>query len=168
MANQKKHKKSLYKINDSFFRFYFRYILPNKSRIELGIKQPVIQIFLNDQNKFVAQVWEDLTRKAVPFLNVENIQWDIASRWWGNGIDRKQMEIDVVAESIDKKRLLVGEVKWSKNENPDALLENLREKAMKAPFAQKKKIIPVLFLKSNNNYKKANTYTPVEVMQALK
>ena len=48
------------------------------------------------------------------------------------------MDIDVVAESIDKRYLLVGECKWSKIDNTDKLLEDLTRKAALLPFASNK------------------------------
>lgn len=38
------------------------------------------------------------------------------ARWWGNAINRRAMEIDVVAESADGKTLLVGETKLALSE----------------------------------------------------
>lgn len=43
---------------------------------------------------------------------VFGITWDVASRWWGTVAKGKQIELDLVAESIDKKSLLIGECKW--------------------------------------------------------
>ena len=69
---------------------------------------------------------------------IQEINFDIAYRWWGSNIDHKQMDIDVVAESIDKRYLLVGECKWSKIDNTDKLLEDLTRKAALLPFASNK------------------------------
>ena len=44
-----------------------------------------------------------------------------AKRWWGSVLneDKKpeQVEFDVMAESLDKKYLLVGECKWTTQKN---------------------------------------------------
>ena len=64
---------------------------------------------------------------SIPFCNIAGKSWKPAQRWWGNGINRKQLEIDVVAESIDEKSLLFGEVKWSNSENIEELFQNLND-----------------------------------------
>ena len=40
-----------------------------------------------------------------------------AQRWWGNGRDGKNMEIDMIAESLNNEFLLFGEVKWEAKTN---------------------------------------------------
>ena len=56
---------------------------------------------------------------------------DKVARWWGNGLDRQPMEIDVVAESLDGRTLLVGEAKLSMS----AREAELKSKAANRPFA---------------------------------
>ena len=78
--------------------------------------------------------------------------WNIASRWWGNvrdGGKSRMIEIDVVAESFDKKKLLIGECKWTEKENASRLLYELQNKAKLLPFVKDKEIVYVLFLKHN-------------------
>ena len=60
-----------------------------------------------------------------------------------------------VAESFDKKHLLVGECKWTSGENSDRLLAELKTKANQLSFAKDHIIIPKLFLK----------YPPVETTE---
>ena len=59
----------------------------------------------------------------------------------------EQVEFDVVAESLDKKTLLVGECKWTAQENGARLTSELLRKAELLPFAKDQTIVPVLFLK---------------------
>ena len=53
-----------------------------------------------------AQSWEELCRQQVPRLADE---WGPASRWWHG----TQPEWDVISESLDGERVLLGEAKWS-------------------------------------------------------
>jgi hypothetical protein len=58
------------------------------------------------------QAWEELSRAAVPTLGGALAKlgpWGPASRWWSGGAP----EWDIVSESLDGKRLLLGEAKWS-------------------------------------------------------
>lgn len=60
-----------------------------------------------------AQAWEELCRLAVPFLHRSDSPlgrlgpWEPAQRWWR----RNEPEHDIVARSVDGRRLLVGEAK---------------------------------------------------------
>ena len=60
----------------------------------------------------------------------------------------EQVEFDVMAESLDKKYLLVGECKWTTQENGKQLTTELLHKANLLPFAKKYTIVPMLFLKN--------------------
>lgn len=62
----------------------------------------------------MAQAWEDVCRAGVPRLTATSAlgklgPWGPASRWWKGDAP----EWDVVSESTDGRRLLLGEVKWS-------------------------------------------------------
>ncbi len=165
----KNSKKGLYRIADPFMNFYFTYVAPNLSRLELNLTGQVYDIFESKVSLFVAFEWENLCRRSVPMRPFLGINFDIAYRWWGSTIDKKPMEIDVVAESMDKKFLLVGECKWSKIDNTDKLLEDLTRRANLLPFAQNKKIIPVVFVRaSGDKHGNDNVLFPSDVMERLK
>lgn len=53
-----------------------------------------------------------------------------------------------MAESLDKKYLLVGECKWTTQENGKQLTVKLIRKANLLSFASNYTILPVLFLKN--------------------
>ena len=90
-------------------------------------------------------VRDEIQRKPLPGLDM---RFRNAARWWGSGLDRKAMEIDVVAESLDRGTLLVGEAKLSvpKKEAVHAF-RDLEAKARQLPFASKyKRIVSRLFV----------------------
>ena len=151
-ADLKNAKKSLYKIADQFLEFYFRFVVPNRSFIELGRQLPVEQALAAHFGEYVSSQWERLCRNAVTGNEIGGVLYGAASRWWGSVIGKdgrpRQMEFDVVSESIDGKYLLVGECKWTESENGKALTDSLLEKAKLLPFAQGREIMPVLFLKN--------------------
>ena len=117
-------------------------------------------------NSFVSWHWENLCREAISGQQFKGKRYGLASRWWGNISRDEQMEFDVVAESTDGKSLLVGECKWSDQENTEYLLETLEEKAEKLSFAKNKEVIPVLFLKSNQKSGE-NIFTPDQIFELL-
>jgi hypothetical protein len=150
--NEKNSKKSLYKIKDPYLSFYFRYIVNNKSRIEADKSQEVYTDIKKTISIYLGDVWESLSRDFVTHSNIQNIKWDTAKRWWGKGIDHKEMEIDILADSIDKKYILIGECKWSDKADIQLLSNQLDYKIKNLSFAKNKKIVKVLFLK-NSSYK---------------
>jgi len=127
--------------------FYFRFIVPNRSFIELGRIKPILSAYEAQFTAYVAQYWEKLCRESISGNEIDGITYGIARRWWGNVSRTEKIEIDVIAESLDKKYLLVGECKWTTGENSDRLLLELKAKAKKLPFAKNHIIVAKLFLK---------------------
>ena len=150
--DEKNNKKSLYKISDPFLAFYYQFVVPNRSFIELGRRLPIEGELKSQFARYVGMQWEKMCRDAVTGNIVNDVIFGKAGRWWGSVIneDKKpeQIELDVVSESLDKKYLLVGECKWTNQENGRQLLAELTRKGKLLPFAANKIIMPVLFLKS--------------------
>ena len=166
----KSTKKSLYKISDPFMNFYFSFIVPNKSRLEFGLIEQVWNEINEKFNQYVSEQWEELCRNAVPRLKIEGKTFNPAQRWWGKGIDRKPMELDVVAESTDKSTLLIGEAKWINNIPVRKIWNELKAKTENAIFIQNRKPMHVLFLKQRP-VKTPNDIiiiTPADIIAVLK
>lgn len=143
-------KKSIYQLSDPFLCAYYKYVVPNRSLIGLGRKTMVVDLFKQSFNEFVGKYWERLCRNVVSGNELFGVVWNKASRWWGNvknGSSSKMIEIDVVAESFDKKKILIGECKWTEKENASRLFYELENKASMLPFVKDKEIVYVLFLK---------------------
>lgn len=149
-CDERGNKRTLYRLDDPFLRFWYSFSLPHysdpyflSSREEIGAFRPAFDVYLG-------QAWEELVRATLMRKPVPGVQgrWRKVSRWWGSGLNRLPMEIDVLAESIDGKTLLAGEVKLSltKREAEHAQAE-LDAKVRQLPFAKKyRKIITRLFV----------------------
>ncbi|MDR1896587.1 MAG: ATP-binding protein, partial [Prevotellaceae bacterium] len=132
--NYKNGKKSIYKIADPFLHFYFRFVVPNRSFVEIGQADSVLAQIEAQFAGYVAPLWEKLCRDAVPFLNINNVSFNPASRWWGKPVKDREIELDVVAVSRDEKYLLVGECKWSdRTMDVGKLFADLEQKANLLP-----------------------------------
>ena len=167
--NPKNSKKGIYKIAEPFFNFYFSFVVPHLSSLELNLTDQVYNIFKARENHFVSSQWEDLCRRSVPLAPINNIEFGPAHRWWGNNTEMSPIEVDIVAESIDGKHLLVGECKWSEISGPRALLKETKEKGATLPFAKNKTIIPVVFIKNTHSETiKSNIFLPRHVIDRLK
>lgn len=169
-SSEKSSKKSLYKIADPFLNFYFSFIVPNKSRIEYGLLEQVWYEIAAKFNQYVSEIWEELCRQAVPRLLLNAQSFGIASRWWGSGTDNKPIEIDIVAESIDKTTLLFGEAKWSDSVAFENVAHELKTKVSKVPFIKNKKVVYALFSKTETDVVLDNTLIicPSGIISALK
>ena len=169
--DEKNAKKSLYKIADPFMAFYYQFVVPNRSFIELGRRLPIEQALTAHFSEYVSMQWEKLCRDAVTGNIVNGVIYGKAKRWWGSVLndDKKpeQVEFDVVAESLDKKYLLVGECKWTTQENGKRLTAELLRKANLLPFAKSYTIIPVLFLKNAPIDDAGNALLPEDVVQYI-
>ena len=170
--DEKNAKKSLYKIADPFMAFYYQFVVPNRSFIELGRRLPLEQALAAHFSEYVSMHWEKLCRDAVTGKMVNGIVYGKAKRWWGPLLneDKKpeQIEIDVMAESLDKKYLLVGECKWTNQENGKQLTAELLRKANLLPFTKNYNILPVLFLKNAPKDDVRNTMLPESVVELMK
>lgn len=143
----KSSKRSLYKLDDPFLNFYFTFLVPNKSRLESELIEEVWQEIEKKYDMYISAQWEEICRKAIPFLRIAGEKFNPAARWWGNGIDKKPLEIDIVAESTDKRMLLIGEVKWSDHTSIIGLAAELDRKIQVLPFVVDRSVLKVLFLK---------------------
>lgn len=134
-------KRSLYRLNDPFLQFWYRFVYPHMSLLEQDVVEPVIQYWQENFATHAGMIWEDLARKSVPHLRVGGIQWKEASRWWGRAADSTQQEIDVVAESMDGKAVLLGEVKWASSISTKSICNRLTDAAGKLPFCRGRTVV---------------------------
>ena len=170
--DEKNAKKSLYKIADPFMAFYYQFVVPNRSFIELGRRLPIEQALAAHLSEYVSMQWEKLCRDAVTGNLVNGVVYGKAKRWWGSVLneDKKpeQVEFDVMAESLDKKYLLVGECKWTTQENGKQLTAELLRKANLLPFAKCYTVVPMLFLKNAPKDGIRNAVLPENIVELMK
>ncbi len=126
-SRPEKSRKGLYRIADSFVRFWFRFVLPNKSALEAGEAEAVydrrIAPALDD---FVAPSFEEAARRFVhrpPRPSPFPVPYERVGSYWD-----REGEIDVVAVGPEGE-LLLGECKWSRRAVGADVLVDLRRKA---------------------------------------
>lgn len=110
-SNPAKSKKGLYQIRDNFIRFWFQFIYPNRSYLEMGHPDVVLnrlqRNFIDNQVSFVYEqicqetLWQLSAEGKLPGL-LERV-----GRWWDN-----THEIDVVGLSETDHLLVLGECKF--------------------------------------------------------
>jgi len=169
---EKKSKKGLYHISDPLLRFYYRYVLPYNSLIELGNSQAVLNVFQKTENELYGHAWENLCRNYVSTHGIDDIMYQMARRWWGSYFNEEKqqyvpVELDIVAESFDGKHLFLGECKWQEHIDAKEELTRLQTIAKGLPFSKGHEIHYALFLREvPRNYDVVNIYYPDDVMRS--
>jgi len=162
-------KRTLYKISDPFLRFWFRYVEVNRSRLGAGQSAAVEEEIGQRLGHHVGEIWEELARASVPLLHPGGITWGPAGRWWGPGLDRRPLEVDLVAHSSDGGHVLVGEAKWAEPRDASRLLAELKTKARRLPPAAGREVVLALWLKASVDGSTADqVVTPRQVLDVLR
>jgi AAA+ ATPase superfamily predicted ATPase len=122
-----KNRKGIYRLSDHFFRFWFRFVFPYKSRlVEGGGRSVMEEEILPHLDNFIGQVFDKICTEILRYLVDEEkikLRYDRAGRWW-NGNE----EIDLVAVAGDEP-VFAAECKWSKRPVGIDILTELRRKA---------------------------------------
>ena len=170
--DEKKSRKGIYRINDNLLAFNYRFVAPYKSLLEMGRVDTIASIVTAQFPQFAGDCWEHLCRQHVSGNIVDGIAYGMASRWWGKVFpegdkEGEMTELDVVAESFDKRHLLIGECKWTNKENVPLLMDSLAKKAALLPFVkQDQEIHLALFLKQEPGKRNGNRiFLPEDVIQ---
>ena len=161
-------KKGIYSIADPFLAFYFRFVSPNRSELELGRGAKVWERLQPAWRQHVAGVWETMCREALPAL-LPNLDLQPASRWWGKLSDGASMEIDLLATDTAQQVLVAGEVKWSDEPHIKSLSGRLDYFTSVFPPAKGKKIVKVLFARKKSSDPAFDfCFSPEEVLGVLR
>ncbi|HKZ40045.1 MAG TPA: ATP-binding protein [Candidatus Hodarchaeales archaeon] len=122
-----KEKHTRYVLSDNFFKFWYRFVFPNQTPLELGNVQLVSMKIKNELNSYIGYIFENIVKEAFILHNGQNIK-DISlnftniGSWW----DRAGHEIDLVIEN--EHELILGEIKWTQEPMTVTILEDLIKK----------------------------------------
>ncbi len=121
-------RKGRYRLQDPYFRFWFRFVFPNRSRLEQGLAAHVWASEIAPRlDEFVSIVFEELAEKhlwalaragRLPFVPQQMGRWYAAAD-----------EVDCVAVSRKTGEALVVECKWSNRPMGRPALVKLRRRA---------------------------------------
>jgi AAA+ ATPase superfamily predicted ATPase len=111
--NPEKSKMSLYQIKDNFICFGFRFVYPERGRIELGQSDYVLErIKSNFIDKHVAYIYETVCRSELWRLAFAGkLQFNKLGRWWNS-----KGEIDIVALDSAGNDIVFAECKYRNQE----------------------------------------------------
>lgn len=130
-----KEKHGRYRLKDNFFTFWYRFVFPNQSALNLGKIKEVEASIKDNMSGYVGRIFESVILELLILHSGKKIKeldtdFDEIGNWW----DRKANEIDIVAFNKKKGSVLLGEIKWT-NEKVDAdLLDDLVRKSKLVNF----------------------------------
>lgn len=138
-------KQGLYKIHDKFFSFWFRYIFPNRSKLEIGDVDYVMKIIDGTFDHYLSFIFENICKDTCRKLIKEGkIHFTSIGRWWS-----RNEEIDVVALDEENRIACFGECKWSnKKVGEDVFRELLRKSSLVEWEKGRRKDCFIMFSKS--------------------
>ena len=137
-----KSKKGLYKIADNYVKFWFRFVLPNRSLIESGNADLVYeQIIAPNLSHYMGEIFEGICRQYISLYWAEKLEVApkrVGAHWGSN------LEIDVLTENVDGSHWF-GECKWWEVPVGENILNRLIENATKVRDQWKRNPRYVLF-----------------------
>ena len=148
--NPEKSKKGLYRIKDNYIRFWFAFVYPNRSFLESGQEEIVMQKIRGGfVRNHAAFVYEDVCLQKLWELNAAGtwpFYFSKAGKYWDS-----HTEIDLAAIDPEGNNLLLGECKFWQNPVGVSVLRDLEEKAKAVSWQrEQRKTWYVLF--SANGY----------------
>lgn len=127
--NPAKYKGGYYCLTDNFSRFWFKFIFPNKSNLEIGKFEEVNRKLDEDFESLVSKTYEETCQEILRKFEGDLFPFERVGRWWQSmGADQNE-EIDVVAFNEESGDILFGEAKWSVNQVGTNIYEDLKRKA---------------------------------------
>ena len=138
-------KRGIYVISDPFFNFWFRFVYPNVSDLEIGLIDKVFSRISNELNDYYGIMFERLILELIKTKTIEfpfNFDW--VGKWW-----YKDKEIDIIALNSKTNEVVFVECKWQENVDAEKILNELKEKSKFVKWRnEKRKEYYAIFAKS--------------------
>ena len=120
-----KKKNARYEVSDNFFRFWFKFVFPHRSSIELGNTKDIHKLIHDQLPAFTGHVFEKIVRELFILYQGRDIMgvpilFDEIGSWWPSKGELPGMkdtgDIDVVARHEKSKTTYVADVKFTTDE----------------------------------------------------
>ncbi len=131
IAEPETSRRTIYRLADGMYLFWYRFVRPNTSAIIRGAGSHIYEALVLPQiNDFMGQIFEEI---CIQYLFQPSVYVNLLfptgkiGRWWGNNPKMKrQEEIDLMAVSGDQ--ALFGECKWRNEKADEAVVKCLLER----------------------------------------
>ena len=126
-----KQKNTRFRFKDPFFAFWYLFVYPNRSTLEIKNPGPVIDQIHANLPAFEGRIFEEICRELLLYKNngkIGQIPLSIASigRWWDR---RGTAEIDIVAKNGSG--TLLGEIRYANKAMEYGVIQDLVERKQK-------------------------------------
>lgn len=127
-------RKSIYRISDPFFSYWYRFVSPYASMVESGLGGAAAQLAQGGPlNTYVGKQFESICLQwlldearcgRLPFVPTEY------GSWWGpDPSEHEQVDIDVLVGNRREHALLAGECKWRNSFDETEAVRTLKHRA---------------------------------------
>ena len=125
-------RKTIYALEDSMFRFWYRFIPDNLATINRGLSAIVYQKIAPQITSFMGGVFEEICKQYLWELNKQGkaaITFTDLGRWWGNDPkNKRETAIDSMGTEGETSALFC-ECKWINEKVDTAILDTLVERS---------------------------------------
>ncbi|MCL2365497.1 MAG: ATP-binding protein [Oscillospiraceae bacterium] len=120
-------KKSIYRLNDGMFRFWYRFVYKNLSKIRLGFAEQVYDDISGQIPDFMGEVFEQI---CMEYMWKTKLPFSVSEigRWWGNNpIKKSEQEVDLIAIAGSGDKAVFCECKWRNEALGKSIIEGFLE-----------------------------------------
>ena len=119
-----KAKNGLYQIQDAFLHFWFRFVFPRRSLIEMGQVQLLAAGIRREWPVYMGGVYEQVCAELLTAAGADFFPFLRVGRWWN-----RTEEIDLVATNEEANRILFAEAKFTGKPVGTNIYDDLRRKS---------------------------------------
>ncbi len=153
-----KKKNARYEVSDNFFRFWFKFVFPHRSSIELGNTKDIHKLIKDQLPAFIGKVFENIVRELFRLYQGKDmmgvpILFDEIGSWWPSKGEVPGMkdrgDIDVIAHHEKSKTTYVADVKFTNDKYGFSEFNALQERIKNLPYGGQ----ILLFIVSRSGFK---------------
>lgn len=129
---EKAGKKTIYMLQDNFFRFWYRFVPVNMSSIDSGrIEKSYPRAVKQHLPDYMGLIFERMCKDYLRYY-ADNLPIELSEigQWWGTDPKkRKQIQIDIVGIPVDGKDYIIGSCKYRNEKIGEGELALLKDYA---------------------------------------
>lgn len=133
-------RRGLYEIKDYFLNFYYMFVYPNLSVLELGQTDSIMRLIKNDLNNYYGHAFEKIVIEMIRsgIIKLPFIPTNVKKFW------KKDVEIDAVAVNEETRDICFIECKFSDNVDGIQIYHDLKYKSLSVDFRADKEYYMVI------------------------
>ena len=112
---EKSAKKTIYAIDDNFFRFWYRFVPQNTSAISAGRIERIYDTLIKQHfSDYMGLVFEQMCKEyLLRYAEDLPIILSDVGQWWGtDSKEKKEVQIDIVGTPVEGKEYIIGACKY--------------------------------------------------------